>query len=230
MRKVFSAFVLASASVMLTGCGFLQTKDKENNDAETEASITAGESQEDLELTKVELPCSKEVLYAAWKQIGTIEVTKKKNLDYKQNTPTLFFSTDLNNDETPEVLLRGEAPYAAIFTYANDSLQLVTFVNHPQIGLSIAPNGTILRSGSMGNGSFVTQFISLNDSTNIKRGEMREKFSIQDNEVVSEGKKYWLFIDSAMVEVSKEAYFRAAPQQEGTYLEDIDGWEDFRKP
>ena len=230
MRKVLSTIVLASASFALTGCDLMQTKNNDKGDAETETSIVAGESLEDIELTKLELPCSKEVLYAAWKQIGTIEVTKRKNLDYKQNTPALFFATDLNNDGATEVLLRGESPYAAIFTYANDSLQLVTFVNSPQVGLSIAANGTILRSGTAGDGSFVTQFICLNDSTKYARGEAHEKFVIQDNEVVSSGTKYWLQTDSAMVEVSKEVYLKAAPHQEGIYLEDIDGWEDFRKP
>jgi hypothetical protein len=36
--------------------------------------------------------------------------------------------------------------------------------------------------------------------------------------------------DTATVKVSKEEYEKVAPKKNGTYLEDIDGWEDFRKP
>ena len=36
--------------------------------------------------------------------------------------------------------------------------------------------------------------------------------------------------DSTITKVSKEEYQKVAPTQTGTYIEDIDGWEDFRKP
>lgn len=48
--------------------------------------------------------------------------------------------------------------------------------------------------------------------------------------MVSSSIRYFLGNDSAKTEVSKEAYQKVAPQQDATFLEDIDGWEDFRKP
>ena len=48
--------------------------------------------------------------------------------------------------------------------------------------------------------------------------------------MVSTGKKYQLRNDSAMVEVTADDFQKVAPQQNATYLEDIEGWEDFRKP
>ena len=132
MRKILSTIVLASAAFLPTGCGSSQTQDAEKNDAETGAIIQTEEGLEMVELSKVPLPCTKEKIYAAWKQIGRVEGKKGKMLDYRQTPLTLFISTDLDGDETPEILLRGEAPCAAIFTYAKDSLQLITFVDHPK--------------------------------------------------------------------------------------------------
>ena len=148
MRKILSTIVLASAAFLPIGCGSSQTQDAEKNDAETGAIIQTEEGLEMVELSKVPLPCTKEKIYAAWKQIGRIEGKKGKMLDYRQTPLTLFISTDLDGDETPEILLRGEAPYAAIFTYAKDSLQLITFVDHPRLGLGVTPDGYIMRSGS----------------------------------------------------------------------------------
>ena len=230
MRKTLSTLVLASAALMLAGCGSSQTKDKEKDGAETETSIVSEESLEYTELTKAELPCSKEELSVAWKQIGVIEGLRKNALDYKQNAPTLFIASDLDKDGVPEIILRNEGTYAAIFSFAEDSLQIITFVDNPHIGLGITPDGAIMRSGTDRNGSSLTQFLQLEKSRLAASGEMRETFSIQDNEMVSNGTKYLLQTDSALVEVTKDEYKLAAPEQQGTFLEDIEGWEDFRKP
>ena len=230
MRKILSTIVLASAAMLPTGCGSSQTQDNEENKTETEASIMTEEGLETVELSKVSLPCSKEKLSAAWKQIGSIEGKRGKALDYKQNPPILFISSDLDGDQMPEILLRGESPYAAIFTFVKDSLQLVTFVNYSRIGLSVTSDGFIVRSGSSHDGSFSSEFIKLKDSKIAASGEAHEMFSIQDNKMVSAGMKYMLRRDTALVEVSKEEYEQVAPSQGGAYLEDIEGWEDFRKP
>ena len=230
MRKTLSTLILLSAALMLAGCDSSQKKDKAKDDAATETSIVTEESMEYTELTKAELPCSKEELSVAWKQIGVIEGLRKKALDYKQNAPTLFIASDLDKDGSPEVLLRNEGTYAAIFSFAEDSLQLITYVDNPHIGLGITPDGAIMRSGTDRNGSSVTQFIKLENSQIAAAGETRETFSIQGNEMVSNGTKYVLQTDSALVEVSKDEYKLVAPEQQGTFLEDIEGWEDFRKP
>ncbi len=230
MRKILSTIVLASAAFLPTGCGSSQTQDAEKNDAETGAIIQTDEGLEMVELSKVPLPCTKEKIYAAWKQIGRIEGKKGKMLDYGQTPLTLFISTDLDGDETPEILLRGEAPCAAIFTYAKDSLQLITFVDHPRLGLGVTPDGYIMRSGSNRDGSFFSEFIKLDKGKVVAAGEAHETFSIQNNEMVSTGTEYALRRDTATVKVSKEEYEKVAPKKNGTYLEDIDGWEDFRKP
>ena len=41
---------------------------------------------------------------------------------------------------------------------------------------------------------------------------------------------YLLQVDSALVEVTKDKYEQVIPNQEATYFEDLEGWEDFRKP
>lgn len=230
MRKILSTIVLASMTLLPTGCGSSQAEDAEKKDAEAEENIMTDEGLEVIELKKMPLPCSKEILSAAWKQIGSIEVKRKTVLDYRHNTPIYFISTDLDGDKCPEILLRGEQPYAAIFTYAKDSLRLVTFVNHPQIGISITQDGAIIRSGSNREGDYLVKFIKLKDSKIYVRGESRETFSIQKNEVVSSGIEYLLQKDTAMVKVTKEEYQKVAPVEAGTYIEDIEGWEDFRKP
>ena len=230
MRKFLSTIVLASMALLPTSCGSSQKQDAEKGDAETEAGIMTDEDLKAVELSKVPLPCSKEKLSAAWKQIGSIEGKRGKVLDYRQNPPTLFISTDLDGDKSPEVLLRGEPPYAAIYTYAKDSLQLLTFVDHLRLGLSITPDGIIIRNGSSRDGSFFSEFIKLENGKIVARGEAHETFSIQGNEMVSTGIQYMLRRDTSLVKVSKEEYEQVAPSQEGTYFEDIDGWEDFRKP
>ena len=48
--------------------------------------------------------------------------------------------------------------------------------------------------------------------------------------MVSEGKQYQLLADTGYVQVSREEYEQVAPQSEGTFIEDIEGWDDFRKP
>lgn len=230
MRKILSSIVMASAVLLTIGCSPSQDKGKEKDGADAKTSIMTDEDLEYTELAKVELPCSKEILYTAWKEIGTIEGVRRKTLDYKQNTPSLFISTDLDKDGAPEILLRNESTYAAIFSFVEDSLRLITFVDSPYIGLGITPDGVIMRSGTDRNGSSFTQFIRLKNSQIAAIGETRETFTIKDNEMISGGTKYLLQTDSVMLEVSQEEYKQAAPEQEGTYLEDIDGWEDFRKP
>ena len=230
MRKILPTIVLASAAFLPMGCGSSQTQDAEKSDAETEANILTDEGLEMVELSKVPLPCTKEKLYAAWKRIGRFEGKRGQMIDYSQAPLTLFISTDLDGDETPEILMRGEAPYAAIFTYAKDSLQLVAFVDHPRLGLGVTPDGYIMRSGSNRDGSFFSEFIKLDKGKVVAAGEAHETFSIQNNEMVSTGTEYALRRDTATVKVSKEEYEKIAPKKNGTYLEDIDGWEDFRKP
>ena len=80
------------------------------------------------------------------------------------------------------------------------------------------------------NGSSVSEFIRLEESKIAASGAIRETFVIKDGSMTSGGMKYMLKNDSALVEVSKDEYLKVAPQQEGTYLDEIDGWEDFRKP
>jgi hypothetical protein len=187
--------------------------------------------EEYTELKKVPMPCSKELFYNAWRQIGTIESVRGKKLDYKQNTPALYISTDLDNDGNPEILLRSQPPYAAIFTVIEDSIRLITYVEQAQIGLSITPDGVIIRNGRNPDGSTIlSEFIKLENSQIAAAGETLEKYSIRGNEWISAGTEYKLLKDSVMAKANKEEYLKVAPKQNGTYLEDIEGWEDFRKP
>lgn len=230
MRRHLIMIFLATTAMFLTNCSSSDKKSGKQSEQETEQTLALDESPIYTELTKVPLPCSKDSLYYAWKEIGVIDAAKKKSLDYRQHTPTLFISTDLDGDGNPEVLLRGEAPYAAIYTFVKGALHLITFVDRPEMGLAITPEGIILRNGVGNNGSSISEFIRLKDSKNETSGAIRESFVIKDGVMVSGGTKYMLQNDSALVEVSKDEYLAVAPQQEGTYLEDIEGWEDFRKP
>ena len=230
MRKTLSIIFLTSFAVLMIGCGSKKSKDGKKGEAETEQAFVTEDDFVYTELKKVPLPCDKDTLYNAWKKIGVIELQRKKALDYKQNTPILFISTDLDDDGKTEVILRGEPPYAAIFTLTKDSLHLITFVDQAQMGLAITPDGTIVRNGISTNGSTFSEFIKLEKSKEAASGAIHEKFVIKDNAMVSGGTQYMLKTDTAMVEVSKDEYQAVAPQQEGTYLEDIEGWEDFRKP
>ena len=230
MRKILLGLFVASSAFLATSCGSSEEKDGEKNENDSITSIITEADIEYTELAKVPLPCSKELLYTAWKQIGVIEGIRKKALDYRQHTPALFLSTDLDEDGNSEILLRGDPPYAAIFSYVKDSLQLITFADKAETGLGITPDGVIMRSSTDHDGSLVSQFIRLKDSKIDAFGAIRETFTIKGGAMVSNGMKYLLQTDSAMVEVSKDAYQEVAPQQEGTFLEDIDGWEDFRKP
>lgn len=231
MRRTISTIFMATAAFFLASCSSSQKKEEGSKDADTtESSIMTGEDSEYIELTKDPLPCSKELLSAAWKQIGEGEASRGKALNYKQHAPTLFISTDLDGDGSPEVLLRGEPPYAAIFAYVNDSLQLITHIDQPQLGLGITPDGVIIRSGTQRDGSFLSQFIKMEKSQIVSTGEFHESFAIQNNEMVSSGTKYLLQGDSALTEVSKEAYLEVSPKQNSTYFEDLEDWEDFRKP
>ena len=229
MRKILSSIFLASATFFLAGCSLL-TNDSEKKENGGETSVMTEENLGYTELTKVPLPCSKESLYAAWKQIGVIEISRRKSLDYKQHTPILFISADLDKDGAPEILLRGEEPYAAIFAYKEDSLRLITFVDNPHIGLGITPDGVILRNGTDHDGASFSHFIKLKDSQVATSGEIRESFVIEKNEMISGKVQYLLKTDSTTVKVTAEEYQQVAPDQNGTFLEDIDGWEDFRKP
>ena len=228
MKRILSSIFLVSATLFLTNCGSSKTKDNEKNG--NEASIITEEDLEYTELTKVPLPCSKEMLYTAWKQIGVIEVSRRKSLDYKQHTPTLFISADLDKDGSPEIILRGEEPYAAIYAYTQDTLQLITFVDNPHIGLAITQEGDIMRNGTDHDGASISHFIKLKDSQIAVSGEMRETFVIEKNEMISGKVQYLLKADSGMVKITADEYQQVAPEQNGTFLEDIDGWEDFRKP
>lgn len=230
MRRTLSSICLALATLFMVNCGSSQTKNNMGTGNISEDSIMTEEGLEYTELTKVPLPCSKELLYTAWKQIGVIETSRRKFLDYKQHTPTLFISADLDKDGSPEILLRAEEPYAAIYAYTQDSLQLITFVNNPHIGLGITPDGVIMRNGTDHDGATFSQFIKLKNSEIAASGEIREKFFIEKNEMISGNVQYFLKTGSEMVKVSSEEYKQAAPEQNGTFLEDIDGWEDFRKP
>ena len=230
MKRILSIIFLASATVFLASCDLSQIKGGEKDGNDSEANIITEEGLEYTELTKVPLPCSKEMLSSAWKKIGTIEISRRKSLDYKQHTPTLFIAADLDKDGSPEILLRGEEPYAAIFAYTGDSLQLITFVNNPHIGLGITPDGTILRNGTNHDGASFSHFIKLKDSQATVSGEIRETFAIEKNEMISGGVQYFLKTNDTTVKVSAEEYKQVAPDQNGTFLEDIDGWEDFRKP
>lgn len=229
MRKILSSIFLASATFFLAGCSLL-TNDSEKKENGGETSVMTEENLGYTELTKVPLPCSKESLYTAWKQIGVIEISRRKSLDYKQHTPILFISADLDKDGDPEILLRGEEPYAAIFAYKEDSLRLITFVDNPHIGLGITPDGVILRNGTDHDGASFSHFIKLKDSQVATSGEIRESFVIEKNEMISGKVQYLLKTDSTTVKVTAEEYQQVAPDQNGTFLEDIDGWEDFRKP
>ena len=230
MRKTLFMIFLASFALMMTGCNRSKLKDGKQGEKESEQMFMTEGDLEYTELKKMPLPCDKDSLYNAWKQIGIIELQRKKVLDYKQHTPTLFLSTDLDNDGNYEVLLRSEPPYAAIYTFVNDSLQLITYVDQAQLGLAITQEGIILRNGIGANGSTVSEFIKLENSKIAASGASRETFTIKNGAMVSGGMQYMLCADSGMVKVSKEEYESVAPQQNGTYLEDIDGWEDFRKP
>lgn len=222
--------LMASCAMVMTGCKGSKEKDSKKEKPEEEQMLVTEESLEYTELKKVQLPCAKDSLYNEWKQIGVIELQRKKTLDYKQHTPLLYLSTDLDDDGNPEVLLRGEPPYAAIYTFIKDSLKLLTYVDQAEMGLAITPDGTILRNGRGQDGSTVSEFIQLEGSRPVASGAIRETFVIKNNKMVSGATHYMLQTDSALVEVNREAYEKVAPQQAGTYLEELDGWEDFRKP
>ena len=230
MRKPLFTICLATLALMMTSCDSKKKTDSKKNESQTEQTFVIEEDTEFTELTKADLPCSKEELYIAWKQIGVVDTQKKKNLDYRQHTPALFISTDLDKDGVAEVLLRGEPPYAAIFTFKKDSVHLITFVDHREMGLAITPDGTIMRNGIGSKGSSISEFFKLENSEIAASGLIRESFDIKEGQVVSGGTQFMLKTDTALVEVSKEEYFQVAPQQSGTYLEDIEGWDDFRKP
>ena len=230
MKKILSTTLLCSVLMLWAGCGS-GGKDDSNKSEQTEEQAFATDGDlEYTELQKAPMPCSKDDLSAAWKRIGVIELQRKKTLDYSQHSPTLFFPTDLDEDGNPEVLLRSEPPYAAIFSFVEDSLRLITFVDQAEMGLAITPDGIILRNGIGNAGSTFSEFIRLENSQTASSGVMRETFVIKNGTMLSGDTQYMLLSDSAMVKVNKEAYMAVAPQQEGTYLEDIDGWEDFRKP
>ena len=230
MRKTFSTIILTSLALLMIGCGFKKSKANKKGEAGTEQTFVNEGDLEYTELKKVPLPCDKDLLYNAWKGIGTVELQRKKVLDYKTHTPTLFISSDIDEDGNPEILLRSEPPYAAIYTFVGDSLKLITYVDQAQMGLAITQDGVIIRNGIGAGGSTVSEFIKLENSEIVASGAIRETFVINDGAMVSGGTEYVLQSDSAMVKVSKEEYQAVAPQHNGTFLEDIEGWEDFRKP
>lgn len=230
MRRILSGLIVAWAAVMLAGCGSSEKKNAGKSRNDSIASIVVSEDIEYTELTKISLPCSKELLSAAWKQIGSVDEKRKKILNYRQYPPIFFISTDLDGDGNCEILMRGQQPYAAIFAYLGDSLHLITYADTADMGLGITPDGAIVRSSTERGGTATMQFIRLKDSKVNASGLTRETFVIKNGAMSSEGVTYMLQADTAMVEVSRDEYQQVAPRQEGTFLEDIDGWEDFRKP
>lgn len=230
MRRILTTIFLASATLITIGCSSSGKKSDKDSGQETEQAFMNEEGPEYTELKKMPLPCPKELLYTAWKQIDAGEAQRKKTLDYKQHTPTLFISTDLDEDGNPEIILRGEPPYAAIYSFVKDSLHLISFIDRTDMGFAITQDGIIQRNGTGAGGASISEFIKLEGSQIAASGAVRETFVIKDNAMVSGGTQYMLQTDSAMTEVSKNEYLKIAPQQEGSYLEDIEGWEDFRKP
>lgn len=229
MRKIFSYIILATAAFSFFSCSSW-SNEAENDDTDSLTNVITDEDLEYLELNKVSLPCTKEVLSAAWKRINASDAPRGESLKYKQHLPTLFISTDLDKDGHPEVLLRGEPPYAAIYTFVQDSLRLITYVDYAEMDLAVTQNGVILRSGTNRDGSYFSQFIKLKDSRVSAVGESRETFKIKNNEMVSTGTQYFLRADSALIKVTQEQYQQVAPTEDAVYLENIEGWEDFRKP
>ena len=230
MRKTLFTIVLATSVMLMTGCSSSEKKDNKEGEPEAEQTFMTDDDIEYTELKKVPLPCEKDLLYTAWKQIGSVELQRKKTLDYKTHTPTLVFSTDLDDDGTPEILLRSDPPYAAIYTMVKDTLQLITFADHPEMGLAITQDGAIIRNVMGQKGSTFSEFIRLEKGQIVASGAVREKFSIKNGAMVSDGIEYMLKGDTAMVKVSKDEYQAVAPHHEGTFLEEIEGWEDFRTP
>ena len=108
MKLVHTSVIFATAALLMAGCDLKQANDKENTEPTEEETLMAEEGFTFVELVPKPLPCSKEAIQAAWKQIGTVERPHTKTIDYRQNTPTLFISTDLDKDGTSEVWL----PYA----------------------------------------------------------------------------------------------------------------------
>ena len=93
MRRHLIMIFLATTAMFLTSCSSSDKKSGKQSEQETEQTLALDESPIYTELTKVPLPCSKDSLYYAWKEIGVIDVAKKKSLDYRQHTPTLFISS-----------------------------------------------------------------------------------------------------------------------------------------
>ena len=230
MKLVHASVIFATAALIMTGCDVKQANDNENADPAEEETLMPDDGFTFVELAPKPLPCTKEALQAAWKQIGTVERPHTKTIDYRQNSPTLFISTDLDKDGNTEVLLRGAEPYAAIFSFVGDTLHLITFVDQFKMGLGITSDGVIMRSGASSKGDYMMQFIKLKNSVTAVSGAVKEAFSLKGKEMVSEGMHYMLQADSVLNEVTKEEFEQVLPNQEATYFENLEGWEDFRKP
>lgn len=229
MKRNLFSIILLGAACTLTGCGNAQTEEEQAGQADLTEVVTVDESRQ-VTLAKTPLPCSKEVLLAAWKKIPDSQQEQRKPLCYKEHTPLHFISADLDGDGTTEVLLRGETPYAAIFACKGDSLQFLACVENDRMGLGITPEGCIVRSMNDRNGNTVTEFIILKDSRIAISGRCMESFEIQDRKFESNGMRYQLRRDSVMQEVGKEEFLQAAPALDATYFDALEGWEDFRKP
>lgn len=230
MKLVHASVIFATAALIMTGCDVKQANDNENANPAEEETLMPDDGFTFVELAPRPLPCTKEALQAAWKQIGTVERPHTKTIDYRQNSPTLFISTDLDKDGNTEVLLRGAEPYAAIFSFVGDTLHLITFVDQFKMGLGITSDGVIMRSGASSKGDYMMQFIKLKNSVTAVSGAVKEAFSLKGKEMVSEGMHYMLQADSVLNEVTKEEFEQILPNQEATYFENLEGWEDFRKP
>ena len=89
MRKTLFMICLAAFAMMTVGCDSSKTKDGKESKPEEEQAFADEADFEFTELKKVQLPCSKDSLYYAWKCIGVVDLQRKKTLDYKQHTPPL---------------------------------------------------------------------------------------------------------------------------------------------
>lgn len=230
MKRNLFGIILLSATCMMAGCGNTQTEEKQTDPSGSQSEMTTTDEPLELTLAKMPLTRSKEVLLAAWKKIPVTEQKGEKSLSYKDNTPLYFISADLDGDGTAEVLLRGEEPYAAIYSCKDDSLYFLTCVENDRMGLGITPEGSIVRSMNDKSGNAVTEFLTLRESLVAGTGRCTEIFEIQGKTVASGGMRYELLKDSVMQEVSREEFQQAAPALSVTFFDALEGWEDFRKP
>ena len=229
MKKLHIYTVFATAALLLAGCGQQGGEgDKQADDAVSQDTIMVAEMTS-MELNVLPLPCSKEKISEAWKNIGEDDKSVAKEMDYRHSNPTFFISADLDGDELPEVILHGDAAHAAVLSYANDTLTTIAYVAHPQLGIALAEGGFVVRSGNIAPDVLLTEFVRLEKSQIVDAGMSAEKFNVKNKKFVSAGMRYQLKQGEEMVEVKKDEFLQRAPGNL-TYLDALEGWEDFRKP